>query len=129
MTGFSATRPSDDRLIEPNEVFDRDVAEFEVSRAAFLHQAEGDGGAVVSDLDYLVGGLRVLALDQIAVLRRACGKVELRKRRLQLAFGSHLRSVTLRFVVEPGELLDGEGEFDRARSTLGEAHFHDVDGL
>ncbi len=33
-------------LIQPDEVFDWDVAEFEVCVAAAMHQAEGDGATI-----------------------------------------------------------------------------------
>ena len=88
---------SDDRLVQPDQAIDGDVAKLEVGRAAAVHQAEGDRLAVVRDVGDLVGGCRVFALDKIPVLGRACGKVKFWLRRLRLAFGSHLRSVTLCF--------------------------------
>ena len=50
-------------LIQPYEVFDRDVAEFEIGGAAAVHQTKGDPFAVMGYVEDLVGGRRVFALD------------------------------------------------------------------
>jgi hypothetical protein len=78
-------------LIHPDEVFDGDIAKLEIGLAAAVHQAEGDGLTVMRDLDDLVGGRRIFALDQIPMLRRAGREIELRQSRLcVLAFGGHV---------------------------------------
>ena len=58
-------------LVDPNQVRNGDLAEFEVCVAAAMHQAEGYCLAAVVNLDDLVGGRRVFTLDEISVLRGA----------------------------------------------------------
>jgi hypothetical protein len=50
----------------PNQGFSGDVAQFEVCRAASLHQAEGDRKAIVGDVNDLVSVGYVFAPDEIA---------------------------------------------------------------
>ena len=74
-------------LFQPDEVFYGDFEEFEVGGAAAVHQAEGDRLAAVVDEGDLVDGVRVPALDQVAVAGRTGGEVELLLGLCGLVFG------------------------------------------